>query len=119
MPNKPDKPDKPDHNEPLLDEILARLTGLATAVKFVRRAIQRLENNNNEQHIQIMSAISDYAAAVNASYDEIDASQTALETAVTGVADDVAYQKDGIDKLQNSPGQITPEDQALLDAAQA
>lgn len=59
-----------------------------------------------------MSAISDYAASVKSSFDE-------LSTAVDGVSADVAQLKATIDKLQNSPGTISPEDQATLDSLQA
>ncbi len=67
----------------------------------------------------IMSAIKDYADRVNAKFDDIEAATTALGNAIGGIADDVAFLKETIEKLQNSPGTITPEDQALLDAAEA
>jgi len=57
-------------------------------------------------------AIQAYADAVNAQFDVI-------EPAVDGVADDVAFLKEKIDALQNTPGTLTPEDQALLDAIQS
>lgn len=60
----------------------------------------------------IMSKISDFAAAMNAFTDRQDA-------AVSGLQADVQFLKDEIAALQNSAGQITPEDQALLDAIQA
>lgn len=56
----------------------------------------------------IMSAISDFAARQSAFNDRIDA-------AITGLQGDVKFLQDTIDKLQNTPGTITPEDQALLD----
>lgn len=59
-----------------------------------------------ERHI--MSAISDFAAKQNAFNDRMD-------TAITGLQGDVKTLNDLIEKLQNSAGQITPEDQALLD----
>lgn len=59
-----------------------------------------------------MSAISDFATKQNAFNDRIDA-------AVTGLSGDVTALKAEILKLQNSPGTITPEDQASLDAIQA
>lgn len=67
--------------------------------------IRRIEDH-------IMSAISDFAAKQTAFNDRID-------TAVTGLTGDVHALKDEILKLQNSPGSITAEDQALLDAIQA
>lgn len=59
-----------------------------------------------------MSAISDFAAKQNAFNDRIDA-------AVTGLQSDIDALNAEILKLQNSPGTITPEDQASLDALQA
>jgi len=73
----------------------------------------------DEMEKRIMSAISDYAAKVNASFDAIEAGVMAANTSLTGLVDDVAYLKEVIDKLQNNPGPISPEDQALLDSAQA
>lgn len=60
---------------------------------------------------QIMSAISDFAAKQDAFNSRIDA-------AVNGLTDDVQSLNDTIKELQNTPGAITPEDQALLDAIQ-
>lgn len=60
---------------------------------------------------RIMSAISDFSAAVTAFFDRQD-------TAITALQGDVQALKDEIAKLQNSPGTITPEDQALLDGIQ-
>ena len=59
-----------------------------------------------------MSAISDFATKQNAHNDAIDA-------AVSGLTGDVKNLQDQIAKLQASQGQITPEDQALLDAIDA
>lgn len=59
-----------------------------------------------------MSALSDYVGRVNTAFDKID-------TAVTGVADDVAFLKKTIEEMQNNPGPISPADQALLDALEA
>ena len=42
-----------------------------------------------------------------------------IEAAIAGVASDVDPLKAKIDELQNTPGEITPEDQALLDDLQA
>lgn len=61
---------------------------------------------------EIMSAISDFAAKVKAHQDKID-------TAVSGLSGDVQALKDKITQLQNSAGQISPEDQALLDGIEA
>lgn len=58
-----------------------------------------------------MSAISDFAAKQNAFNDRMD-------TAVADLTGDVKSLNDTIAKLQSSPGTITDEDQASLDALQ-
>lgn len=55
-----------------------------------------------------MSAISDFS-------DRVAASFTQISIGIDGVTADVAMLKDLIEQLQNSPGAISPEDQALLD----
>jgi prophage DNA circulation protein len=65
------------------------------------------------------SKISDFSAAVQATFSEIGASVDAIATSVSGVAGDVTRLKELIEKLQNNPGPISTEDQALLDLAQA
>lgn len=64
-----------------------------------------------ETEQRIMSKISEFAEKQNAFNDRVDA-------AVTGLQGDIQALNDKITELQNSPGQITPEDQALLDAIQ-
>jgi outer membrane murein-binding lipoprotein Lpp len=59
-----------------------------------------------------MSAITDFAGAVNASFDEIN------ET-VGNISSDVTDLLAKIEELQNTPGGITQEDQALLNDIQA
>jgi len=61
---------------------------------------------------KIMSAISDFAAAQTVYNDREDA-------AIAGLTADVASLNAQILALQNSPGAITPADQALLDGLQA
>lgn len=61
---------------------------------------------------KIMSAISEFAARQSAFNDRLD-------TAVAGVSADVAALNAKIEELQNTPGEITPEDQALLDDIEA
>lgn len=53
-----------------------------------------------------------YVDAVNAQFDLID-------PAVDGITDDVAFLNETIAALQNTPSDISAEDQVLLDAAQA
>jgi conjugal transfer/entry exclusion protein len=61
---------------------------------------------------RIMSKISDFAATMTAFSDQID-------TAIGNLQGDVQNLADQIAALQASQGQITPEDQALLDGIQA
>lgn len=56
-------------------------------------------------------AITAYVEAQTAINDQQDA-------AVDGLVADIKFLNDKITELQNSPGQITPQDQALLDAIQ-
>lgn len=60
---------------------------------------------------EIMATIQEFATTVQQSF-------TRISTAVDGVVADVDALKAKIDELQNSPGQITPADQALLDSIQ-
>jgi outer membrane murein-binding lipoprotein Lpp len=61
---------------------------------------------------KIMSAISEFAARQDAFNNRID-------VAVDGLTSDVQVLVAKIEELQNTAGQITPEDQALLDAIQS
>lgn len=65
-----------------------------------------------EMEIRLMSAISDFAAKQSAF-------NTRIDSAITGLQGDVQTLNDTITKLQNSPGTVTPEDQAALDTLQA
>lgn len=67
-----------------------------------------------EMETKIMSVISDFAAKQKAFNDRQGASIDGLVTSVSGITADVQTLNDKIDELQNSPGGITPEDQALL-----
>lgn len=62
--------------------------------------------------------IKTYVDAVNESYDQIDEAVNSLEVALTGVTDDVTFLKETISRLENNPGPISAEDQALLTGAQ-
>lgn len=64
-----------------------------------------------------MSAISDYAAQVKEHHDSISSAVDSIVASVNGLSGDIQRLKKTIDDLQDSPGQITPEDQALLNAA--
>lgn len=68
-------------------------------------------NRAKQKEKTMASPIADFAAKQNAFNDRVDA-------AVSGLTEDVQTLNDKITELQNSPGSITPEDQALLDAIQ-
>lgn len=72
---------------------------------ITKHDLQQMEN-------RIMSAISDYSVAVKAILDQIS-------KAVDDLVAEIAALAAKIDQLQNSPGAITPSDQALLDGIQA
>jgi len=59
-----------------------------------------------------MSALSEYAERVTAHLNTIG-------SGITGVAGDIAALKALIEEIQNTPGSITPEDQAILDQMEA
>ena len=59
-----------------------------------------------------MASIQEFAGRVDAAFD-------ALHTSVAGIETDVTWLKDEIVRLNNTPGPISPEDQALLDAIEA
>lgn len=69
------------------------------------------KNNIEETEKKIMSAISDFSAKQKAYNDRIS-------NAIDGISTDIGALNDKITELQNSPGAITAEDQALLDEAQ-
>jgi len=94
---KAKKPTNSRMLESKLCEIGERLFSIMIEVKRTRR--------------HVMSAISDFAAKQEEFNDR-------LSTALDGIAGDITELNDLITKLQNTPGVITPEDQALLDAAQ-
>lgn len=66
-----------------------------------------------------MSAIGDYSAAVDAKFAEIGTSVDEIVASHVGLAADVAGLKKIILELQNNPGPISAEDQALLDSGVA
>lgn len=77
---------------------------IVLAVLFAFYLVFRLE--------KLMSAISDFAAAQRQF-------NTRLGAAIDGVAADVASLNAKIEELQNTVGDISEEDQALLDELQA
>jgi hypothetical protein len=88
-------------------EMHKAFTAAAAALVLNNTILCKLDNLERN----IMSAISEFATKQNAFNDRLDA-------AVTGLSGDVQALNDKITELQNTAGQITPEDQALLDNIQ-
>ena len=65
-----------------------------------------------------MSEISNYAAKVDAAFTAIGETVDSIVTSLSGVVGDVDRLKATIKQLQETPGTITPEDQALLDKSE-
>lgn len=94
------------------------LFGMQTAFdKWARQYADRLSGVDHKlleishRLERLMSAISDYAAKVKQSF-------TAISAGLDGITGDLVTLNDKITALQNSPGQVTPEDQALLNEVQ-
>lgn len=111
-----------DHNEHVLAEAICGLAG------FVGQLVRELSQINNNQAMlecmaelkeTIMSVLSDFVNRVDAKFTTISDAVDGIVTSQTGVTSDIAGLKALILQLQNSPGGITPEDQALLDALEA
>jgi hypothetical protein len=64
------------------------------------------------------SEIANYEAKVDAAFTAIGATVDSIVTSVTGVSGDVDRLKALIKQLQDNPGPISPEDQALLDKSE-
>lgn len=64
------------------------------------------------RRFRIMSILSDFLAAQKAYNDQLNAY-------IDSVLADVKHLNDVITQLQNSPGAVTPEDQAAIDGLQA
>ncbi len=78
-------------------------------IKLLTKILQLGESMN--------AALQAHLDKQNAHNARILAGVAALATSLTGVTGDVKTLNDKITALQNSAGTITPEDQALLDAA--
>ena len=89
----------------------ARISALESAVIRSICGLATL-NDLQEMEVRIMGSIQDFGNRVNTAFDQIHA-------AVTGIADDIDWLKQEIIRLQNTPGPISPEDQAILDALEA
>lgn len=82
---------------------LKSVIGLAT-----KQDLRETEN-------RIMSAISDFAAKQKAFNDRQSKAIDQAVSGVSGLEQDVKSLNEKIEELQNSPGGVTPEDQALID----
>lgn len=60
--------------------------------------------------------IKTYVEKNNAAWDQVGTSVDRIVASFQGVQGDIQFLKDTITKLQNNPGPISAEDQALLDA---
>lgn len=81
---------------------------LAWALVFISQQLSHLARQNT----RIMSTISDFVAKQQAFNDQ-------QSTAIDDISTELKTLNDTVTALQNSAGQITPEDQALLDQIQA
>lgn len=72
-----------------------------------------------ELEVRIMSVISDFVAKQAAFNSRQGAAVDSIVSSVAGISADIDLLNEKITELQNSPGGITPEDQALLDQLQA
>ena len=96
----------------LVQQILARIERRLERLELRQELVLlRVELLTGKVDMQ-MSKISEYTDKVNLGFGK-------LETAIDGVAADVTFLKDTITQMQNNPGPISPEDQALLNAAEA
>lgn len=96
---------------------------LGCEIRALRQALtktnQTILKRIAELKVTIMSKLSDYSERVNAAFEAINVSTDAISTSVSGVAGDVAELNRIISELQANPGELSPEDQALLDALEA
>lgn len=82
------------------------------SLHHVFERIEVMEKAILERLNKIMSAVTDFAAKAQAALDKTSAD---LDSIVT----DIKTLNDKITALQNSPGTLSPADQAALDAIQA
>lgn len=68
---------------------------------------------------RIMRTIKEFSDAQAALLQNLSDNVDALSTSVSGISDDVSYLKETIDKLNSTPGELSAEDQMLLDEAVA
>jgi predicted nucleic acid-binding Zn-ribbon protein len=83
--------------------------------RYLDCAFQALITNQEK----IMTKVSEFGAQMKTYQDQADAKLDALQTATTGLQGDIKALNDKITALQNSPGEISADDQKLLDDIQA
>lgn len=97
---------------------------LANLGHTIRDLTCELRHNNDNQSIlqrieqaerNIMATIQEFSAQQKAFNTRQAAAIDSAVASVTGLTDDIAKLNQNIQDLQNSPGAITPEDQATLD----
>lgn len=116
---EPKRPRRDCEENPSLAEAIIQLCCEIREARNFSNLATKADVQEIINHLKIMAnEIKDYTTAVNAAFDEIEAAHTAITNSLTGVADDVTFLKTEIDRIQNSPGPITPEDQAALTASQ-
>ncbi|HWN09750.1 MAG TPA: hypothetical protein VNO50_10865 [Pyrinomonadaceae bacterium] len=70
--------------------------------------------------IQLYSArVRAYQTATQAAIASLTVDQAEASTAIEGIAEDIAELKAIIERIQSSPGTLSPEDQAALDDGEA
>jgi len=99
---KPKHATQAQHNHEHLCCIEGKIDKVSEQVEFLKSSIGD----------RIMEAIQNFASRVKASFQKIG-------TSIDGVSADVTELKRIITEIQNSPGTLTPEDQASLDEAEA
>lgn len=93
--------------------LIHAIEGLTRELALHRSLCQLVTKHDlRETEQKIMSAIQQFAAKQTAFNEQIG-------TAIAGIQGDIHGLNDKITALQNSPGTITPEDQALLDGLEA
>lgn len=103
----------------LSHEIRESRRGAASQFKWFQEHMESATKHDLEKlGDKIMSQLSDFADKVEAQFNDISTSVDGLVTSTAGIDADIQSLKKQIADFQGSPGAITPEDQARLDAIQ-
>lgn len=109
--SEPMAEDKPDSNYGSCGLSLA-ITSLASAVRELAQSTQQDRLNCRLERIE--KRIEDMATAIQEFAVKQKAHNDNIGKAIDGIVLDIKALNDKIAELQNSPGEVTPEDQALL-----